>query len=145
MHANSRQLEPDDIRDFMLAGKSIVTIKSLKTEKHFTYKIKSSVRKLDGPPGRYFVSVKDGNGYYPYMGMITASNGIFTNTRGSEISRIAPSFLAFKWVWLHIVNNSFPLDKVEVWHEGRCGRCGRQLTDPESIASGYGPYCRGRK
>ena len=23
----------------------------------------------------------------------------------------------------------------------RCGRCGRLLTDPKSIARGYGPHC----
>jgi hypothetical protein len=28
-----------------------------------------------------------------------------------------------------------------VWHEGRCGRCGRKLTVPESIESGFGPEC----
>ena len=136
-----RQLEPENIRDFMLAGKSIVTFKSLKTGKHFTYKVKKAKGDYST---RYFVSVNQNDGY-SYMGMITAANGIFTNTRGSEISRIAPSFLAFRWVWLHIVNNSFPLKGVEVWHEGRCGRCGKQLTDPESIESGYGPYCRKRR
>lgn len=33
------------------------------------------------------------------------------------------------------------LGKVEVWHEGSCGRCGRKLTVPESIANGLGPEC----
>ena len=28
---------------------------------------------------------------------------------------------------------------VEINHEGRCGRCGRALTVPESVASGIGP------
>jgi len=28
-----------------------------------------------------------------------------------------------------------------VFHEGACGRCGRTLTVPESIASGFGPEC----
>jgi hypothetical protein len=29
----------------------------------------------------------------------------------------------------------------EFRHEGRCGRCGRTLTVPESIDSGFGPEC----
>lgn len=29
----------------------------------------------------------------------------------------------------------------ELRHEGRCGRCGRRLTVPESIDSGLGPTC----
>jgi hypothetical protein len=35
-------------------------------------------------------------------------------------------------------------DGVVIWHEGRCGRCGRRLTVPESIESGYGPECIGK-
>lgn len=29
--------------------------------------------------------------------------------------------------------------------EARCSCCGRPLTDPESIALGIGPVCRGKK
>jgi hypothetical protein len=28
-----------------------------------------------------------------------------------------------------------------VWHEGSCARCGKKLTVPESIESGFGPEC----
>jgi hypothetical protein len=34
---------------------------------------------------------------------------------------------------------------LEVWHEGRCGACGRRLTVPESIERGLGPECYGRR
>jgi hypothetical protein len=44
--------------------------------------------------------------------------------------------IAFGWAWRHPDS-----DKLEVWHEGRCGRCGRRLTVPESIESGLGPEC----
>lgn len=33
------------------------------------------------------------------------------------------------------------LGLVEVWHKGKCGRCNRDLTTPESIANGFGPEC----
>jgi hypothetical protein len=29
----------------------------------------------------------------------------------------------------------------EVWHEGKCGKCGRALTVPSSILTGIGPEC----
>jgi hypothetical protein len=32
-------------------------------------------------------------------------------------------------------------DFIEVWHEGKCGKCGRTLTVPSSIESGIGPEC----
>jgi hypothetical protein len=27
----------------------------------------------------------------------------------------------------------------------KCAKCGRELTDPESIARGYGPVCAGQE
>lgn len=33
------------------------------------------------------------------------------------------------------------LNRVEVWHDGKCGRCRRDLTVPESVARGLGPEC----
>ena len=30
---------------------------------------------------------------------------------------------------------------VKVFHSGKCGKCGKKLTTPESIKSGLGPYC----
>jgi hypothetical protein len=48
---------------------------------------------------------------------------------------------AFQWFWrtLHGSGN-FP-DGFEFWHEGRCAQCGKRLTVPESIQSGFGPEC----
>jgi len=34
------------------------------------------------------------------------------------------------------------LNKLLYYHEGKCGRCARKLTVPESIISGLGPICR---
>lgn len=31
--------------------------------------------------------------------------------------------------------------KVRVWHMGRCAKCGKALSVPESIATGFGPIC----
>jgi hypothetical protein len=33
---------------------------------------------------------------------------------------------------------------LKVHHEGRCCRCGRKLTVPESIETGLGPECASR-
>ena len=33
---------------------------------------------------------------------------------------------------------------LTVFHDGKCGRCGRKLTVPESIQSGLGPVCAGQ-
>jgi hypothetical protein len=39
-----------------------------------------------------------------------------------------------------LIKNNLP-NFIEIWHEGRCGKCGRTLTVPDSIANGLGPEC----
>lgn len=47
----------------------------------------------------------------------------------------------FAWFWRTLTNGrDFPAG-FEFWHEGRCARCSRRLTVPESISSGFGPEC----
>jgi hypothetical protein len=43
-------------------------------------------------------------------------------------------------VHAHVTDGPMPAE-LEVWHQGSCGKCGRPLTVPESIASGIGPVC----
>jgi len=33
---------------------------------------------------------------------------------------------------------------LTIQHNDACGRCGRELTDPISVATGLGPICRSR-
>lgn len=135
-----KQMEAAAARDFILAGNARVTFKSVKTGDHFTFRIKKakpaegSTRQI---PEVWFVSVmydyeSDG---YQYLGIIR--NGKFGASLKSQNMKSAPSYKCFSWSWEHLDH-----ENLEVWHEGRCGRCGRALTDPQSIESGYGPECR---
>jgi len=47
----------------------------------------------------------------------------------------------FQWFWNNLVSGSLPTG-FQVLHMGRCGKCGRDLTDPKSIHMGIGPECR---
>ncbi len=78
---------------FIKTGLATLTIKSLKTGKHFTYKVKKAK-----DANIYFVSVLADASckWYKYIGMINSA-GIFTTTRGSKVSADAPSFKAFGW------------------------------------------------
>lgn len=132
-----RRLENIRAIGFIKAGKSHVTLKSLKTGKHYTYRITKS---KDGNVWFVGVLYNPNDSRYQYLGLINKENE-FKLTYASRLGNCS-SFAAFKWAWNHIVENTVP-DSLEIWHEGRCGRCGRRLTDPTSIETGYGPHCRG--
>ena len=51
------------------------------------------------------------------------------------------SYKAFSWVHARLSSNMNLPESVVIHHENRCGRCGKRLTVPESIESGYGPEC----
>jgi hypothetical protein len=132
-----------EARRYMTAGKAVVTLVSVRTKARFTYRLTVSddgqaifVAVLNGP---------DNSSSYKYLGRI--ARDIFWEgrkvPRDGDISRDAPSMRAFSWAWRMMLRGSIPAD-LEVWHEGACGRCGRRLTVPESVASGFGPECSGR-
>lgn len=130
------RLDSGDVYRFVMAGDARFTIVSKVTGTRFTYRIRA---KDDG--AIHFVSVltgPDNDSSYKYLGWIR--NGEFVHgARRSSISPDAPSAKAFRWFWSRI--DRLPEHLVEVYHMGRCGRCARALTVPESIRSGIGPEC----
>ena len=143
---------PIAARRFITAGKSTVTLESIKTGARYTYRVTRARDRDTGEPsadGTCFVGVltgADNETAYSYLGRI-AGNGVFWHGRRSpkagDISRDAPSAKAFEWTWQKLAAGIMP-DQLAVWHEGRCGRCGRKLTVPSSIESGFGPECQGK-
>lgn len=128
-------------KEFMLAGKAVITFKSLKTGEHLTYKITAAKQ-----PGKvsHFVKVRTGGtgkNAFEYLGFITA-NG-FVHANKSIFLQTAVQSRAFRFAAAKLMAGTIPVD-LEVWHEGQCGRCARPLTKPESIESGFGPECIGK-
>lgn len=140
--SNAKQIENvNDARTFVTAGRAIVTFHNPATGGRFTYRVEQGKKIFEGA---FFVSVLTGSNNetdYRYLGMIR-QNGEFSVTRASKISADAPSAKAFGWVWNRFAGGD--LKGVEVLHEGRCGKCGRTLTVPESIKTGIGPTCAGK-
>ena len=125
---------------FLLAGNARVTLVSAATGRRFTYSIKS--KKMDDGKIFHFVGLLTGpsnESDYSFLGTIFDSSK-FAHGRKSKIHPTAPSAKAFGWAWSHLATGALP-PSCEVHHEGRCGRCGRALTVPESIESGLGPVC----
>lgn len=126
---------------FMTAGRAVFTITSKRTGTSYTYRV-ARAEERDGREGPLFVSVltgPDNTRDYTYMGILNVAARRVHCTRTSRIERGAPSFEAFEW-FLRNVDS----DRVEFRHCGRCARCGRQLTVPSSVDSGFGPECAAR-
>jgi Family of unknown function (DUF6011) len=127
-------------RAFALAGNAILTISSLRTGAHYTYRVKQAKdsETSQPKPGTYFVSLLNGpdnENDYAYLGMV--QNGRFTLTKASKGGARSPSVVAFEF----FMRTPTLHPQMEIRHEGRCGRCGRTLTVPSSVDAGIGPEC----
>jgi hypothetical protein len=157
----------DAVRVFIFAGNARFTLVSLKTGMRYTYRVRvrkkdveqqarrdrinetSLTSENDAPPVdlTYFVSLlrgTDNDNDYAYMGVLRQDLGLRL-TGVSRMGRSAPAVVGLVWFLDAMKNGRAALGTtVEFWHEGRCGRCGRSLTVPESVLRGIGPECAGR-
>lgn len=128
---------------FLLAGNAHATFVSERTGTRFTYRV--STPKASDPnrgPAPHFVSVLTGPDHYEYLGCIYRRT-MYAHGRKSRIGEDATSAKAFAWLWKHLSAGQMP-PECEVYHEGRCGRCGRRLTTPTSVTRGLGDECASR-
>jgi|SRR5271166_5989662 len=126
--------------NFIKAGKAKMTFVSLSSGTRFTYKVTVAEKKQPTDADVWFVSLLNGPDNfrnYAYIGIIR--NTQFAWTAKSRVKEDAPSLIAFKFVFESLSKGT--MRGFEVWHEGKCGRCGRALTVPQSIADGFGPEC----
>lgn len=126
---------------FILAGRARFTLVSQKTGARFTYRV---TQKDEKSP--HFVGVmtgSDNESSYTFLGTVFERKN-YAHGRRSTLSPDTASSRAFVWAWSFLARGEMP-PACEVWHEGRCGRCGRALTVPESISSGIGPVCGERE
>lgn len=133
---------PEKIRSFMFAGNATFTIRSTKTGTRFTYKIRVAETEA-AKPDTWFVSLlrgQDNESDYAYMGIVR-NRCEFRHTNKSRVTAEAQSAKAFQYLFDTVVLRDHLPSTLEIWHEGRCGRCGRKLTVPESIERGLGPDC----
>lgn len=139
-------------KDFILAGNATFTIEvgRLKGDNdrapHHTFKVQH-VEKSDRYPESYFVKLligPDNTSDFVYLGKLDSFTGQLKVTAKScrkedsfEV-RLFNRILARVWSGDH---EAYEQHGFKTHHEGRCGRCGRVLTVPESVENGIGPEC----
>lgn len=134
-------------KTFFTAGRAVFTVEC-PDGKHYTYRIKKS--KPDPKYGvNFFVGLltgPDNTSDYTYLGMMFP-NGVVKLTAKSKYRedsfpvRLLRRTLAVVWAGQTSVMTA---KGFKLHHEGKCGRCGRALTVPESVRTGIGPECAKR-
>lgn len=125
--------------EFMFAGNAVVTIRSKTTGNRYTFKVKKAnfgerwfIKYLVGP---------DNENDYAYVGSVTGKPKALSLTKASKLTLDSPPVKAFHFALGHLIMRNQIHPQLEIWHEGSCGRCNRQLTVPESVYRGLGPEC----
>jgi hypothetical protein len=144
-------------RAFLLAGSAIFTIVSKRTGNRKTFKV--SQAKGEDKKGLFFVNLLVGSNNvedYKYLGalFVKSSRGPAADfethpSLGWKLNKQSwgtEAGEAVEYLVRHLngATDHDLFERAEIWHEGRCGKCGRTLTTPDSIATGLGPVCAGR-
>jgi hypothetical protein len=127
---------------FVRGGRAIFTVNNA-SGKHYTFRVKASKPSEKFPKVAYFVQLLTGpnnTADYTYMGMLTDENTVRLTAK-SKYKTDSEPVKVFAWA-LRVLSGEAVLPAgYDIKHEGRCCRCGRVLTVPESIDSGIGPEC----
>jgi hypothetical protein len=126
-----------DLR-FLEAGHAIFTVGNDKGD-HYTYRI---VKPSKDKP--FFVSLltgPDNCGDYTYLGIFNPLTREVYRTAKSKYLESSTPVKVIRWAIKVVANNTTLPPGYSIHHEGRCCRCGRRLTTPESVEAGIGPEC----
>jgi hypothetical protein len=124
-----------------LTHSGTVTVFNPKTGKHRTFKVtKPQAEDAKFFPGKRLVGIltgPDNTCDFHTFGFVGDHKIILWKThRNTPI---------YKWAADFLLDPEAYSDIVELKIEGRCRACGRKLTTPESVDTGIGPICGGRK
>lgn len=129
-----KMTDPALIKDFLYAGRAIFTIRSETSGEHWTYKVTC---KKEGEP--YFVSLLCDGDTYLYLGFMRDAGRYQTSSKACRPrSHVAHRVVEFL---LKELQRNALHSKLSFFHEGKCAKCGKPLTNPESIERGFGPGC----
>lgn len=113
------------------------TMKNLETGEHRIFRIRTQPDDAKFAPGERVVALLTG----PDNRKDFTGFG-FVKDDGIRVWRRAKVKDAPMYAWM-LWNFEQLMDRYEMFAEGRCLRCNRPLTVPESIQRGVGPVCAG--
>lgn len=127
---------------FFFAGNATFTVAAPSGER-YTFKAKKP-KASDGAGAKpVFLSLLTGQNNetdYTYLGILDIL-GRVRLTKASKMQSDSKPIRVAQWAIAHVLAG-LPLPAgYAIHHEGRCCRCGRTLTTPDSVAAGYGDEC----
>lgn len=136
-----------NIEKYVTAGEATFTLENPATGNRYTYKVKEVPKK---PGEMWWVSTlvgPDNEQDYQYLGSMVYDQRLGgryygKHTAGSKLPNTSPQFKGLLWLCTVISQHEGELNSPILFHHsGKCARCGRTLTTPESIEIGMGPVC----
>lgn len=141
---------------FLLGGHAFFTVANGRGD-HYSFRVNAPKVEEGKPAGKpvWFVSVLTGpenTSDYTYMGIIAhvrftagdvhGERPEFRLTGKSTYNPDSKPVRVFQWAMSIMAGDRALPEGWTIQHMGKCCRCGRALTDPESIRLGIGPTCR---
>lgn len=143
--AQDREAEEVDFvptREWLIAGKAGFTVHNAAGE-HYTYRITLGKPSERYPtPARFLALLTgpDNEADYTYLGLV-GDDGTVKLTAKSRLTADARPVQVATWALRRrFAGQPLPAG-YGIIGTGRCGRCGRVLTVPESCYGGFGPEC----
>ena len=127
---------------FIYGGNAEFILESKATGNRIIYELKVSNRDKD----MFFVRVDsyrtDDSIGMKYAGFIKRHGNKYEFYKGAKgmYNKNHMYIKALMYVTLHLIKHNLTNDVI-IRHCGRCGICGRKLTDVKSIERGFGKYC----
>jgi hypothetical protein len=132
------ELRGKQLREFVFAGNALFTVLNEETGNYVTFKVKK--HKEDEI---WFITTLSGHNY---VNIGTCFSDKKFKVKKDGILNVGDQKIkVFEWLLNTFLNNQDKYTRVRVFHHGRCGSCYKTLTTPESIKSGIGPVCSGKK
>lgn len=124
------------IRDFLLAGKCTCSIENTKTRNKYLFEVNAN-KKNDK---MFFIQSITGMGKIYGGYILIKEDGSLSYNQGPK-GQITDDDMRIQALMYVLKNYDRLPPYVVVQHLGRCARCRRKLTDPDSIRRGLGPEC----
>ena len=135
------QVKPETLVEVLKSEKNNkggrFTVKSKSTGKDFTYQISRSQFK-----NKWYTQVFIETQYLSFKHLgVFKNEGIFK--AGAPVT--TPSAMGIAWLLKNVERGRVAAiaSQADIYHTGKCLKCGKELTDAVSIEVGLGPVCRG--